>query len=77
MHGNGTCIVATAMPILTIRRVTTYHYKKPVAFGEHRMKLRPRDDADQKVLESGLEITPAPSRLFLDAGCCVGRRGLR
>ena len=39
------------MPILTIRHVTTYHYRRPVAFGEHRMMLRPRDDDDQKVLE--------------------------
>src|SRR5664280_1369063 len=53
----------TAMPILTIRHVTTYHYKQPVAFGEHRMMLHPRDDGDQKVLESELVITPAPSQL--------------
>jgi transglutaminase-like putative cysteine protease len=51
------------MPILTIRHLTTYHYKQPVAFGEHRMMLRPRDDDDQKVLESELEITPEPSQL--------------
>ena len=51
------------MPILTIRHVTTYHYKQPVAFGEHRMMLRPRDDDDQKVLESELEITPEPTRV--------------
>jgi transglutaminase-like putative cysteine protease len=51
------------MTILTIRHLTTYHYKKPVAFGEHRMMLRPRDDDDQKVLESDLEITPEPSGL--------------
>jgi transglutaminase-like putative cysteine protease len=51
------------MPILTIKHVTTYHYKQPVAFGEHRMMLRPRDDDDQKVIESGLEITPAPIEL--------------
>lgn len=49
------------MPILTIRHVTTYHYRQPVAFGEHRMMLRPRDDGDQRVLESGLDITPVPS----------------
>ena len=48
------------MPILSIRHVTTYHYHQPVAFGEHRMMLRPRDDDDQKVLESELEITPTP-----------------
>jgi transglutaminase-like putative cysteine protease len=51
------------MPILTIRHVTTYHYKHPVSFGEHQMMLRPRDDHDQKVLASELEITPGPSQL--------------
>jgi transglutaminase-like putative cysteine protease len=51
------------MPILTIRHVTVYHYKRPVSFGEHRMMLRPRDDDDQKVLISELEITPEPSQL--------------
>ncbi len=51
------------MPILRIRHVTTYHYHRPVAFGEHRMMLRPRDDHDQKILESELEITPTPREL--------------
>jgi transglutaminase-like putative cysteine protease len=59
----GSLTAGAAMPILTIRHVTTYHYRQPVAFGEHRMMLRPRDDGDQKVLESGLDITPAPSHL--------------
>jgi transglutaminase-like putative cysteine protease len=51
------------MPILNIRHVTTYRYHQPVAFGEHRMMLRPRDDDDQKVLQSALEITPKPHRI--------------
>jgi transglutaminase-like putative cysteine protease len=51
------------MPILAIRHVTTYRYHQPVVFGEHRMMLRPRDDADQKVLQSEIEITPKPLRL--------------
>ncbi len=51
------------MPILSIKHVTTYHYKKPVAFGAHRMMLRPRDDDDQKVLESALDIAPSPIEL--------------
>lgn len=51
------------MPILTIRHVTTYQYRRPVALGEHRMMLRPRDDSDQKVLVSSIDITPAPSEL--------------
>jgi transglutaminase-like putative cysteine protease len=51
------------MPILNIKHVTTYHYNQPVAFGEHRMMLRPRDDDDQTVIETELEITPRPSQL--------------
>ena len=52
-----------AMTILTVRHITTYQYKQPVSFGEHRIMLRPRDDEDQKVLESELRITPEPSQL--------------
>ena len=51
------------MPSLTIRHVTTYRYRQPVAFGEHRMMLRPRDSHDQKVIEASLEINPEPSSL--------------
>jgi hypothetical protein len=65
------------MPILTIRHVTTYHYKHPVSFGEHRMMLRPRDDDDQKVLESELAITPEPSQLTCVARTMPIRTGAR
>jgi transglutaminase-like putative cysteine protease len=51
------------MPILSIRHVTTYHYHQPVAFGAHRMMLRPRDDDDQEVIHSEIEITPRPRQL--------------
>jgi transglutaminase-like putative cysteine protease len=51
------------MPILTIRHVTTYHYRQPVAFGEHRMMQRPRDDDDQKLVDLALDISPEPSKL--------------
>ena len=51
------------MPVLTVHHRTTYRYRKPVAFGEHRMMLRPRDSHDQHVLEALLEITPQPSGL--------------
>jgi transglutaminase-like putative cysteine protease len=51
------------MPILTIKHLTTYYYRRPVAFGEHRMMLRPRDDRDQTVLKSELKISPEPSHL--------------
>jgi transglutaminase-like putative cysteine protease len=62
------------MPVLTVRHVTTYRYKQPVAFGEHRMMLRPRDSYDQKLLDTNLEITPEPMdiRWVHDAfGNCV------
>jgi len=48
------------MPVLTVRHVTTYRYNQPVAFGEHRLMLRPRDSYDQKLLEACLTITPEP-----------------
>src|ERR1700738_1616859 len=51
------------IPTLTIRHVTTYRYRRPVAFGEHRMMLRPRDSHDQKVIEASLEISPEPRSL--------------
>ena len=54
------------MPALTIRHVTTYRYRQPVAFGEHRMMLRPRDSHDQKVIDATLGITPEPSSLRFD-----------
>jgi transglutaminase-like putative cysteine protease len=51
------------MPLLTIRHVTTYRYRQPVALGEHRMMLRPREGHDQRLIEARLEITPEPARI--------------
>ncbi|HTW53167.1 MAG TPA: transglutaminase family protein [Stellaceae bacterium] len=51
------------MKVLTVRHVTTYRYKQPVSFGEHRMMLRPRDSYDQRLIEARLVITPEPSEL--------------
>jgi transglutaminase-like putative cysteine protease len=51
------------MPTLTIRHVTTYRYRRPVTFGEHRMMLRPRDSHGQKVIEASLGISPEPRSL--------------
>lgn len=51
------------MPILSIRHVTRYRYRNPVALGEHRMMLRPRESYDQRLLACELTITPAPARL--------------
>jgi hypothetical protein len=48
------------MPTLSIKHITTYQYRKPVAFGEHRMMLRPRDGYDQSLIDAKLVITPTP-----------------
>ena len=34
--------------ILNVRHLTTYRYKRPVEFGDHRMMMRPRDGHDQR-----------------------------
>ncbi|MBR1130643.1 transglutaminase family protein [Bradyrhizobium iriomotense] len=51
------------MPLLTIHHKTEYRYNRPVAFGEHRIMLRPRDGHDLRVLDSRLEISPEPMSL--------------
>ena len=49
------------MTLLSVRHLTTYRYRQPVSFGEHRMMFRPRDSYDQKLLDVRLDIAPAPS----------------
>src|SRR5262245_36127793 len=51
------------MQLLTVRHVTTYRYKRPVSFGEHRMMLRPRDSYDQRLIEARLAIIAEPAEL--------------
>jgi transglutaminase-like putative cysteine protease len=56
-------VVGAEMAILAVRHITTYQYKQPVSFGEHRMMLRPLESHDQRLLELKLEITPKPTKL--------------
>jgi transglutaminase-like putative cysteine protease len=51
------------MPRLTIHHKTEYRYSRPVAFGEHRIMLRPRDGHDLRVLSGNLRIEPEPISL--------------
>ena len=51
------------MPFLTINHVTTYRYARPVAFGEHRIMMRPRESYDQRLIEASLDIAPTPADL--------------
>ncbi|MCW6507958.1 transglutaminase family protein [Lichenifustis flavocetrariae] len=51
------------MTVLSVRHVTTYNYKRPVRFGDHRIMFRPRDSYDQRLISSDLVITPEPRRI--------------
>ena len=51
------------MPKLAIHHKTEYRYTRAVAFGEHRIMLRPRDGHDLRVLSCELDITPEPMRI--------------
>jgi transglutaminase-like putative cysteine protease len=51
------------MTILTISHVTSYSYRQPVSFGDHRIFVRPRESHDQHLLESRLVIDPEPVEL--------------
>ncbi|MCJ2015391.1 transglutaminase family protein [Methylobacterium sp. J-076] len=62
------------MPILSVRHHTVYRYRRPVAFGEHRIMFRPRDSYDQRLIEASLDISPEPATLrwmFDVFGNCV------
>ena len=49
------------MPFLTLSHVTRYTYRHPVAFGEHRIMVRPREIHDQQLVSADLTISPEPS----------------
>lgn len=51
------------MTVLCVDHLTTYRYRRPVSFGEHRIMFRPRDSYDQRLLEAELTITPEPREL--------------
>jgi transglutaminase-like putative cysteine protease len=51
------------MRVLKIQHLTTYSYKNPVTFGDHRMMLRPRGSHDLRLLSTQLDITPTPTAI--------------
>jgi len=66
------------MPIVSIRHRTSYRYRNPVAFGEHRMMLRPQEGFDQRLLSYELDVSPEPALLrhlhdLTDTGVSVAR----
>jgi len=46
---------------LQVEHLTLYRYARPVAFGEHRLMLRPRDSHDLRLIAAELTIEPAAS----------------
>jgi transglutaminase-like putative cysteine protease len=48
------------MPFLSLSHVTTYSYRQPVSFGEHRIMVRPRESYDQHLIDATLKIDPEP-----------------
>src|SRR5262245_42351728 len=51
------------MPLLRVHHKTEYRYVSPVAFGEHRIIVRPRASHDLRLFFAELEITPKPRAL--------------
>ncbi|MBB3308712.1 transglutaminase-like putative cysteine protease [Rhizobium sp. BK196] len=51
------------MTIFSVRHITSYHYKKPVHFGQHRLMFRPRDSFDQTLLGCSLNVFPGPASI--------------
>jgi transglutaminase-like putative cysteine protease len=46
------------MKLLTVRHATTYRYSALVAFGQHRLMLRPRDSHDLRLIGAELALAP-------------------
>ena len=47
------------MVTLTIHHKTTYHYRRPVSLGPHRLMLRPRESRDLRLISNNVTVTPA------------------
>lgn len=52
--------VQVVMPVLSVEHITIYRYRRPVGFGLHRLLGRPRDTADQRLLDWTVEVSPFP-----------------
>ncbi len=61
------------MTRLSIRHETTYRYGRPVAFGPHRLMVRPRDSHADRLVGALLELSqPGDTRWMYDAlGNCI------
>jgi transglutaminase-like putative cysteine protease len=46
------------LSILNVRHTTVYRYRRPVALGDHRLMLRPRDSHDLRLIQTNLSLSP-------------------
>jgi transglutaminase-like putative cysteine protease len=44
--------------VLNVRHTTVYRYSRPVALGDHRLMLRPRDSHDLRLIKTSLMFSP-------------------
>src|ERR1700677_3382754 len=51
------------MSLLTVLHSTVYRYREPVGLGEHRMRFRPRESYDLRLIQTNLIISPQPAHL--------------
>jgi transglutaminase-like putative cysteine protease len=49
------------MTVLNVRHTTVYRYSRPVALGDHRLMLRPRDSHDLRLIKTNLTFLPQAS----------------
>jgi transglutaminase-like putative cysteine protease len=49
------------MTVLNVRHTTVYRYSRPVALGDHRLMLRPRDSHDLRLIKTNLTFSPLAS----------------
>ena len=53
------------MTVLNVRHTTIYRYSRPVALGDHRLMLRPRDSHDLRLIKTNLTFSPPASLRWL------------
>ena len=60
---------------LDIKHKAVYRYNKQVSLSPHTLKLRPRCDVTQSLIEFSLQVKPTPQSLFdvvdLDGNCAT------
>jgi transglutaminase-like putative cysteine protease len=54
-------VAGAPVTILNVRHTTTYRYSRPVALGDHRLMLRPRDSHDLRLIKTNLTFSPQAS----------------